>query len=101
MNDEQRASQIINAVKEMLSKYRDRDLIEEQLEEIGFHRWCCEEVPSYYVSHSLQHTLRGHRSDEEMWFYDCGTPNGDVILLLNWIDNRMWIYIKKESRRMI
>ena len=77
-------------VRDIFESYRNRTLIEEQLELAGFNLWGC-----------LNDRLGRPNPDEQIWAYDRGAPNGQVIVLVNWIDGFYWIYEKVERGDMV
>ncbi len=62
-------------VEEIFDKYKWREDIEEALENAGFKLWF-------------------EDGDEQVWAYDKGTPNGQVLVLINWVWCFYWIYEK-------
>jgi len=72
--------QIIREVEEIFDRYNYREDIENELRNIGFDIWA----------------LIDDNPDEQIWAYDRGTPNGQVLILMNWIDCFAWIF-KKEK----
>ncbi|GAB6134531.1 hypothetical protein [Thermococcus prieurii] len=77
-------------VMEIFESYRDRGLIEEQLELAGFQLW----------GYLNDHYGRPNR-DEQIWAYDKGVPNGQVLVLVNWIEGFYWIYEKTDRGDLV
>ncbi len=74
---------IIFQVHEIFEHNKDRYIIEEALQELGFKLW-------------------GHlEEDEQIWGYDVDVPNGQILLLVNWINGFYWIYKKVDRGDMI
>ena len=71
-------------IEEIFNRYNDRKDVTTALQKLGFSLWAYTERPD--GSKIL---------DEEIWVYDVGTPNGQVLILINWIDCFAWIF-KKE-----
>ena len=78
-------SVLISEVKRVFSEYRARYLIEEQLEMLGFELWG-----------NLNDSSGRPNPDEQIWAYDVGVPNGQILVLVNWIYGFYWIYKKVE-----
>jgi len=72
---------LISKVEHIFRAYRDRFLIEDELESLGFKKWA--EI--------------GGSPDEQLWAYDKGTPSGQVLVLINWLHGFAWVYKKVES----
>jgi len=83
MNEITNIEKIKNTVKYIFDSYKNREIIEEQLEMSGFSLW------GYLNDY---HGRPNH--DEQIWAYDRGVPNGQIIVLVNWIDGFYWIYEK-------
>ena len=77
---------IIEEVKDFLRTHKDREEISEFLQSLGFELWA-----------NAWDFRNKPNPDEEFWAYDKGTPNGQLIILINWIDGFAWFY-KKVSR---
>ena len=77
--------EIISIIEEIFERYNYRKDIENGLRNLGFEIWA----------------LIDENPDEQIWAYDIGTPNGQILLLINWIDCFAWIYekIKKIDLR--
>jgi len=67
-------------VEEIFERYNYRVDIEQGLRDLGFDLWA---------------TIRDN-PDEQIWAYDKGTPNGHILVLINWIDCFAWIFEKKK-----
>lgn len=67
-------------VEKIFERYNYRVDIEQSLRDLGFDLWA---------------TIRDN-PDEEIWAYDKGTPNGQILVLINWIDCFAWIFEKKK-----
>ena len=72
---------LISKVEYIFRAYNSREAIENELESLGFKKWA---------------DIDGN-PDEEIWAYDKGTPNGQVLVLINWLQGFAWIYKKAES----
>lgn len=73
------------AVMEVIDRYNHRDDITKALSSLGFSLW----------------TYIDGNEDEEIWAYDKGIPNGQILVLINWCDAFVWIYEKKKTISMI
>ena len=62
----------------------DRELLTKRLKLIGFECWGYTTEPDGDFNY-----------DEEIWGYSKGNPNGDLLILINWIDGFAWVYEKK------
>lgn len=67
-------------VLEIFDRYSWREDIERELQNIGFELWA----------------LIDDNEDEQIWAYDKGTPNGQILVLINWMDGFAWLYEKTE-----
>jgi len=81
---------IIFQVHEIFENNKNRYIIEEALQGVGFKLW------GYLEDH-----LGRPNKDEQIWAYDVGVPNGQVLVLVNWIDGFYWIYKKVDRGDMI
>ncbi len=81
---------IIEKVEYIFDRYRWRSDIEEALEDLGFKLWA-----NLKDEHGKEHP------DEQLWAYDRGVPNGQVLVLINWVDGFYWIYRKVDRGSLI
>ncbi len=79
--DKEKLENLITKVHEVFRRYNYREDIEAGLRDLGFKLW----------------TYIDDNEDEQIWAYDVGTPNGQLLILINWIDAFYWIY-KKVGR---
>ena len=85
----------ISAIKCLIKRVRSRGVkhriaVEEILRSKGFELWA--------NTKRLDGALN---FDEQIWAFDRGTPNGQVMLLVNWIDGVIWVYNKVERFDMV
>ena len=73
--------EIMQKVEAIFRTYNSREAIEDALHRIGFERWANID----------------NNPDEELWAYDKGTPNGQILVLINWVHGFTWIYQKAKS----
>ena len=76
---------LVERVKALFASTKDREAIADGLRELGFELW------SY-----LTNEWGKPNPDEEVWAYDKGTPNGQLLVLINWIDGFYWIYERTD-----
>lgn len=76
--------QIREKAEEIFDRYKYREDIEQELRNLGFDVWA----------------LIDDNPDEQIWAYDKGTPNGQILILVNWIDCFAWIFEKKKVIRL-
>lgn len=67
-------------IEEVFDRFNYREDIERELRNLGFEVWA----------------LIDDNPDEQIWAYDKGTPNGHILILINWIDCFAWIFEKKQ-----
>jgi len=79
-----KTEQLISEVEEIFNRYNYREDIERELRSLGFEVWA----------------LIDDNPDEQIWAYDKGTPNGHVLILINWIDYFVWIFKKEKVIRL-
>jgi len=79
-----KTEQLINEVEEIFNRYNYREDIERELRSLGFEVWA----------------LIDDNPDEQIWAYDKGTPNGHVLILINWIECFVWIFKKEKVMRL-
>ena len=79
-----KTEQLINEIEEIFNRYNYREDIERELRSLGFEVWA----------------LIDGNPDEQIWAYDKGTPNGHVLILINWIDCFAWIFKKEKVMRL-
>jgi len=72
---------LIKKVKELFNRFTYREDIEDGLRDLGFKLWA--EIDNH--------------PDEQVWAHDVHTPNGDVLVLINWVDAFAWVYKKVEK----
>jgi len=89
MRKKRNIEDIIDTVKSIFDRYKWRDDIEIELEDAGFKFWANTIIED-----------EKYNRDEEIWAYDVGVPNGQVLVLINWIDGFYWIYKKVERGRI-
>ena len=71
-------------VEKVFDRYNYREDIENALKTLGFDLW------------GYTKKLNGSDNiDEQIWGYNKGTPNGQILILINWIDCFAWVF-KKE-----
>ena len=68
---------IKSSVIDIFERYKQRDDIERELELLGFDMWA-----------------EWTGGDEVLYFYDKSTPNGQIIVAINWIDAFYRVYEK-------
>ena len=78
--DEQLIKKLRWNVEEVFDRYNYRTDIEEKLRDLGFDLWA----------------IVDNNPDEEIWVYDKRTPNGHILVLINWINCFAWIFEKKK-----
>jgi len=81
---------IIFQIHEIFEYNRDRYIIEEALQELGFRLW----------GHLEDNHGRPNR-DEQIWAYDVSIPNGQILLLVNWAGGFYWIYRKVDRGDLV